>query len=51
VLGLAAGGAGATAYALHCDEMAAPFLMTWYSLGIIGSGLFGWVFAPRLLRW
>jgi hypothetical protein len=51
VLGLAAGAAGATAYALHCDEMAAPFLMTWYSLGVIGAGLFGWLFAPRLLRW
>ena len=51
VLGLAAGGAGATAYALHCDEMAAPFLMVWYSLGVMATGLLGRLLAPRLLRW
>ena len=51
VLGLAAGGMGAFAYAMHCDEMAAPFLGAWYSLGIAGAGLVGWLTAPRLLRW
>ena len=51
MLGLAAGGAGAAAYALHCDEMAAPFMVIWYSLGIVLSGAVGWLFGPRLLRW
>jgi hypothetical protein len=51
VIGLAAGGMGAFAYALHCDEMAAPFLAIWYSLGVAGAGLFGWLTAPRLLSW
>jgi hypothetical protein len=50
-LGLAAGGASAMAYALHCDEMAAPFLMIWYSLGIVGAGFVGWLFGARMLRW
>jgi hypothetical protein len=51
ISGLAAGGAGATAYALHCDEMAAPFLTVWYTLGIAGAGLLGWLIGPRVLRW
>ena len=51
VLGLSAGGMGAFAYAVHCDEMAAPFLAAWYSLGVAGAGLVGWLIAPRLLRW
>jgi hypothetical protein len=50
-VGLAAGGAGAAAYALHCDEMAAPFLITWYSLGVMAAGGLGWLLGPRLLRW
>jgi hypothetical protein len=50
-VGLTAGALGAAVYALHCDEMAAPFLATWYLLGmtipaLIGAGA-GW----RLLRW
>ena len=51
VLGLAAGGAGAAAYAVHCDEMAAPFLLVWYSLGVLAAGGLGWLSGPRLLRW
>jgi hypothetical protein len=51
VLGLAAGGVGATAYAFHCDEMAAPFLAIWYSAGILGAGLLGALLGPRALRW
>lgn len=51
VLGVAAGGVGAGAYAVHCDEMAAPFLAAWYSLGIAAVGALGWLSAPRLLRW
>jgi hypothetical protein len=50
-LGLAAGGAGAAAYAIHCDEMAAPFLAAWYTLGVAAAGAIGWALAPRVLRW
>lgn len=51
MIGLAAGGAGAAAYALHCCEMAAPFMVIWYSLGVVFSGVVGWLVGPRLLRW
>lgn len=51
MLGLAAGGAGAAAYALHCDESAAPFLMVWYTLGVALAGGLGGVLGPRLLKW
>ncbi len=51
LLGLAAGGAGAAAYALHCDEATAPFLALWYSLGVAAPALVGWLVGPRLLRW
>jgi hypothetical protein len=51
MVGLAAGGAGAAMYALHCDEGAAPFLAIWYSAGIALAGAFGWLLGPRLLRW
>jgi hypothetical protein len=32
--GALAGGIAAAAYALHCDEMALPFLAVWYVLGM-----------------
>ena len=51
VIGLAAGGAGAAAYALHCSESAAPFVAAWYSAGIGAAGLLGAAAGPRLLRW
>jgi hypothetical protein len=51
MVGLAAGGVGATAYALHCDEMAAPFLALWYSAGVALAAFLGWLTGPRLLRW
>ena len=51
VSGWLAGALGATVYALHCPEMAAPFLGVWYVLGMgacaaIGAGLGRWA-----LRW
>lgn len=49
--GLLAGAAGAAVYALHCPEMAAPFLAVWYVLGIAMPALLGAVLGPRLLRW
>jgi hypothetical protein len=51
VIGLTAGGAGAFAYAWHCNETGAPFLAIWYSLGIAAAAFTGWLLGPRLLRW
>lgn len=49
--GLLAGAIGALVYAFHCPEMQAPFLATWYVLGMalptgVGAALGHW-----LLRW
>jgi hypothetical protein len=49
--GLLAGAAGALVYALHCPEMAAPFIATWYLLGIAGPAIVGALLGPALLRW
>ena len=49
--GLLAGAAGALIYALHCTEMAPPFLGIWYLLGMLIPALLGAVVGPRLLRW
>lgn len=49
--GLLAGAAGAAVYALHCPEMAAPFLAVWYVLGMAIPATLGALLAPRLLRW
>ena len=51
IIGLAAGGVGAAAYALHCPEFTAPFLAVWYTAGVAGSGLVGALLGPVLLRW
>ena len=49
--GLAAGSLGALVYSLHCPELAAPFLGTWYLIGmLIPTALGAWL-APRLVRW
>jgi len=50
-VGLAAGGAGAFIYALHCSEDAVPFIAVWYTLGMALSALLGWIIGPLLLRW
>jgi hypothetical protein len=50
-IGLAAGGAGAFAYAWHCTETGAPFLAVWYTLGIAAATLLGWLLGPRTLQW
>ena len=49
--GLVAGGAGAAVYALHCPELAAPFLAVWYVAGIAVPAAAGALLGPRLLRW
>lgn len=51
VIGLAAGGVGAFAYAWHCTEWGAPFLAFWYTLGILGAAALGALLGPLLLRW
>lgn len=49
--GLFAGTGAAAVYALHCPEMAAPFLGIWYVLGIAISAMLGALLGNRLLRW
>lgn len=49
--GLAAGAFGATIYCLHCPELSAVFVLTWYSLGIGLAATAGALLGPRLLRW
>lgn len=49
--GLAAGASGALVYTLHCPELAAPFIVTWYVLGMLIPAALGAGLGPRLLRW
>lgn len=49
--GLSAGATASIVYALFCPETAAPFLLVWYTLGMIAPALFGAIAGPRLLRW
>lgn len=49
--GLTAGAFAATVYCLHCPEVSAIFVLTWYSFGILLATLLGALLGPRLLRW
>lgn len=49
--GLASGACAATIYSLHCPEVSAAFVLTWYSLGIGLAAALGAILGPRLLRW
>ena len=49
--GLAAGGWAAALYCLHCPEVSAIFVLTWYTLGIGAACSLGALLGPRLLRW
>ena len=49
--GLLAGAVGATVYGLYCEETAAAFVVTWYTLGIAVCATAGALLGPRLLRW
>lgn len=51
IAGFAAGSLGALVYSLHCPELAAPFIGTWYLLGIALCATLGAWGGPRLLRW
>lgn len=49
--GLVAGAAAATVYGLHCPELAAPFILIWYTLGIALAAGLGALAGHRALRW
>lgn len=49
--GLTAGASAATVYCLHCPEVSAIFVLTWYSLGMILAAVAGALVGPRILRW
>jgi len=51
VAGIAAGAAGAWVYSWFCTENGMPFVLIWYSLGILLTGALGFFAGPRLLRW
>jgi hypothetical protein len=49
--GLTAGAWAATIYCLHCPEVSAIFVLTWYSLGILLAAAVGALIGPRFMRW
>ncbi|WP_336973779.1 DUF1109 domain-containing protein [Sphingobium aromaticiconvertens] len=49
--GLSAGAWAATLYCLHCPEVSAVFVLTWYTMGILFAAGIGALLGPRLLRW
>ena len=48
--GCLAGAAAAGLYAIHCDETAAAFVVSWYTAGILLPGLVGVLIGPRVLH-
>lgn len=49
--GLTAGAWSATLYSLHCPEVSALFVLSWYTLGMLLAAGAGALLGPRLLRW
>jgi hypothetical protein len=49
--GLVAGASAATVYGFHCPEVAAPFILVWYTLGIAMAAGLGALGGPHFLRW
>ena len=49
--GLVAGAGAATIYGFHCNEVGAPFLLIWYTLGIAIVAGFGAFLGRWALRW
>lgn len=49
--GLLSGAVAALVYSLHCAELAAPFVGSWYLLGMLVPAAVGAVVGPRVLRW
>jgi hypothetical protein len=46
-----AGGVAAAVYALHCPELAAPFLAVWYVLGVLAPVVAGALIGRYALQW
>lgn len=49
--GLASGGLATALYALHCNEDAPLFFLTWYGCGILLCGALGAAAGRHMLRW
>jgi hypothetical protein len=49
--GALAGGVSAMVYAIHCTEMALPFVAVWYVLGMALPAALGALLGRRWLRW
>lgn len=49
--GFASGATAALVYAIHCPELGAPFLGTWYVLGMLIPTAMGALLGERLFRW
>lgn len=49
--GLTSGAMASVIYALYCPETSASFMLAWYTLAIVISGLLGAAAGRRLLRW
>jgi hypothetical protein len=49
--GLAAGGWSASIYSFHCTESTAPFIVIWYSLGMVLAAALGALLGRWVLRW
>ncbi|MBY0303836.1 MAG: DUF1109 domain-containing protein [Sphingomonas sp.] len=49
--GLVSGACAATIYGLHCPEVSATFVLTWYTLGMVLAAGAGALVGPKLLRW
>jgi len=49
--GLLAGTTGALVYTLHCPELAAPFVGSWYLVGMLMPAAAGALVGPRVLGW
>ncbi|WP_029625500.1 DUF1109 domain-containing protein [Sphingomonas sp. PAMC 26605] len=51
ITGLSAGAWAATIYCLHCPEVSAIFVLTWYTLGVLLAAAIGALIGPGALRW
>jgi hypothetical protein len=49
--GLASGAVASLVYSIHCPELGAPFLGTWYVAGMLIPAVIGALAGERLLRW
>lgn len=50
-IGVCAGAVGALVYMFYCNEVAASFVLVWYTLGITLTAALGGLIGPYVLRW